>query len=71
MFARPTGCSWYGANMLTQHYYACGIPLYSAMQSDAALAAVFAVKPHSGRPNALTMHKVRQLLHERWLAYEI
>ncbi len=57
--------------MLTRHYYACGISLYCAMQSDSALAAVFAVKPSSGGPNVLTMHKVRQLLHELWLAYEI
>jgi hypothetical protein len=66
-FTRPTGCSWYEADMLTRHYYACGISLYCAMQSDAALAALFAPKPRAGRPNTLTMHDVRQMLHERWM----
>ncbi len=42
-FTRLTGCLRYEANMLTRHYYACGISLYCAMQSDAALAGVAAL----------------------------
>jgi hypothetical protein len=66
-FTRPTGCSWYEADMLTRHYYTCGISLHCALQSDEALAALFAPKPSAGRPNPLTMHDVRQMLHERWM----
>ena len=66
-FTRPTGTSWYEADMLTRHYHMLGISLHLAIQKDAELAALFAAKQASERP-ALSMLDVRRMLHERWAA---
>ena len=74
-FTKPTGISWYEADMLTRHYHMVGISWHLAMQRDAEFAALFAEKRSADgavveRP-ARSMLDARTMLHERWAAQNL